>query len=144
MCLFARFFNPNLGVTALMALTATVSTPEIAAAATISELQGAWVINSATCSGAFAKKNGRIAFRPNPRFIDTSFIIDGKRIQGARATCTLGSEKQTPEGLKVILNCASRMMVGPLPVTLRVPDPNTIVKFDPDFPELETTFTRCD
>jgi hypothetical protein len=24
-----------------------------------------------------------------------------------------------------------------------VPNANTIVKFDPDFPDLETTYTRC-
>jgi hypothetical protein len=35
------------------------------------------------------------------------------------------------------------MMVGALPVSFRVPNANTIVKFDSDFPELETTFTRC-
>jgi len=114
-----------------------------ASAAELSELQGAWIINSAECSDAFTKRNGRFAFKPNQRNADTSFIISGKRIQGARASCTLESEKRTSDGLRAVLSCASRMMVGDLPVTFRVPNANTIVKFDPDFPELETTFTRC-
>jgi hypothetical protein len=112
-------------------------------AATISEIQGAWIINSAECSDAFTKRNGRFAFKPNQRNADTSFIINGKRIQGARATCTLGSERQTSDGFRAVLDCSTRMMVGALPISFRVPNANTIVKFDPDFPELETTYTRC-
>jgi hypothetical protein len=114
-----------------------------ASAASISELQGAWIINSAECSDAFTKRNGRFAFKPNQRNADTSFIINGERIQGARATCTLGSERQTPDGFRAVLDCSTRMMVGALPISFRVPNANTIVKFDPDFPELETTYTRC-
>lgn len=115
-----------------------------ARAAEISQLQGAWIINSAECSDAFTRRNGRLAFRPNHRNVDTSFIISGNRIQGARANCTLGSERRTPDGLRAVLDCSSRIMVGALPVSLRVPNANTIVKFDPDFPELETTYTRCE
>jgi hypothetical protein len=114
-----------------------------ASAASISELQGAWIINSAECSEAFTKRNGRFAFKPNQRNADTSFIINGKRILGARATCTLASEKPTSDGFRAVLDCSTRMMVGALPISFRVPNANTIVKFDPDFPELETTFTRC-
>jgi hypothetical protein len=114
-----------------------------ARAATISELQGAWIISSAECSSAFTKRNGRFAFRPNQRNLDTSFIISGNRVRGARANCTLGSEKPTADGFRAVLDCSSRMMMGALPVSFRVPNANTIVKFDPDFPELETTFTRC-
>ncbi|MEZ0170384.1 hypothetical protein [Microvirga sp. TS319] len=112
-------------------------------AASISELQGAWVITSAQCSDIFAQRSGRFSFKPNHRNADTSFIISGNRIRGARANCTLGSERPTADGLRAVLDCSSRMMVGALPVTFRVPDPNTIVKVDPDFPEIETTFTRC-
>jgi hypothetical protein len=115
-----------------------------ASAAEISELQGAWIINSAECSSAFTKRNGRFAFKPNQRNADTSFIINGNRLQGARATCSLDSEKRTSDGFRAVLNCASQIMIGALPVSFWVPNPNTIVKFDPDFPELETTFTRCE
>ena len=114
-----------------------------AGAASLSELQGAWVINSAECSAVFTKRGGRFAFRPGRANADTSFIISGNRIQGARASCTLGSEKQTSDGFRAVLDCSSRMMVGALPVSFRVPNPDTIVKFDPDFPEIETTFVRC-
>ncbi|RDI57178.1 hypothetical protein [Microvirga subterranea] len=134
-----RTIAPYLLATAL--LFAATGGP--AQAAAISELQGAWIINSAECSAAFTKRGGRFAFKPNRRNADTSFIISGNRIQGARASCTLGSEKPTSDGFRAILDCSSQMMVGALPVTFRVPNPNTIVKFDPDFPELETTFTRC-
>jgi hypothetical protein len=115
-----------------------------AQAAEISQVQGAWIINSAECSEAFTRRNGRLAFRPNHRSLDTSFIISGNRIQGAHAICTLESEKRTSDGFRAVLNCSSRMMVGALPVSFRVPNANTIVKFDPDFPELETTYTRCE
>jgi len=65
------------------------------------------------------------------------------RLQAQPAQRRDESEKRTSDGFRAILNCASRMMIGALPVSFRVPNPNTIVKFDPDFPELETTFTRC-
>jgi hypothetical protein len=112
-------------------------------AASLSELQGAWVINSAECSDVFTKRSGRFAFKPNKRNADTSFIINGNRIQGARAACSLGSEKPTSDGFRAVLDCSSRMMMGALPISFRVPNANTIVKFDPDFPDLETTYTRC-
>ncbi|EIM25359.1 hypothetical protein [Microvirga lotononidis] len=127
----------------LLAAVLLGGTGSPAGAASLSELQGAWVINSAQCSDVFTKRSGRFAFRPGKRNADTSFIINGSRIQGARATCTLASEKQTADGLKAVLDCSSRMMVGALPVTFRTPGPNTIVKFDPDFPDLTATFTRC-
>jgi hypothetical protein len=114
-----------------------------ARAAEISQLQGAWTIRSGECSDVFTRRNGRLAFRPKHRFADNSFIISGNRIQGARANCTLSSEKPTSDGFRAVLNCASRIMVGALPVSFRVPDVNTIIKFDPDFPELETTYRRC-
>src|SRR3712207_9274839 len=72
----------------------TLSAGLPASAAEISELQGAWIINSAECSDAFTKRNGRFAFKPNQRNADTSFIINGNRIQGARASCTLRSEER--------------------------------------------------
>jgi hypothetical protein len=130
-------------VPALLGCTLIGAVGGDARAATISELQGAWIINSAQCSDAFTKRNGRFAFRSNQRNLDTSLIISGNRVQGARANCTLGSEKPTADGFRAVLNCSSRMMMGALPVSFRVTDANTIVKFDPDFPELETTFTRC-
>jgi hypothetical protein len=114
-----------------------------AQAAEISQLQGAWIIRSGECSDVFTRRNGRLAFRPKHGFADNSFIISGNRIQGARASCTLGSEKPTSDGFRAVLDCASRIMVGALPVSFRVPDANTIIKFDPDFPELETTYRRC-
>ncbi|MCB8821986.1 hypothetical protein [Microvirga rosea] len=115
-----------------------------ARAASVSELQGAWVINSAECSAVFTKKGGRVAFRPGRADAETSFIISDNRIQGARASCTLVSEKRAADGLRAVLDCSSRMMVGALPISLRVPNPSVIVKFDPDFPEIETTFMRCE
>ena len=127
----------------LAVLGLTVTPAKQSRAATISELQGSWIINSAECSSAFTKRNGRMAFKANHKNVDTSFIISGNHIQGARANCTLGSEKPTADGLRIIVNCASRMMIGSAPISLRVPNPNMIVKYDPDFPELETTFTRC-
>lgn len=114
-----------------------------ASAAEIPQLQGAWITQSGECSDVFTRRNGRLAFRPKHGFVDTSFIVSGNRIQGARASCTFGSEKRTADGLRVVLNCASRIATGPLVLTVRIPDRDTIIKFDPDFPELETTFKRC-
>ncbi len=79
-----------------------------------------------TCPTIFTKRNGRFAFRSRRDIAGTSFIITGNRIEGGWMTCSLGSEKRTSDGVRVLLNCSSRVMVGvlPCPCAFATPTPS--------------------
>ncbi|MGX5733479.1 hypothetical protein [Bosea thiooxidans] len=105
-------------------------------------LQGAWVTSAAPCDEVFTKRNGRVAFKPNAEDW-SAFIVDGKHVRGARVTCDLISAKQKGDVTSFLLGCKSRIMFGTISVSARFENDDKFVRFDPEFPEVETIYNRC-
>lgn len=115
-----------------------------AASASPDRLQGAWVSDAAQCDQVFVKRQGRLAFRKQKGDVWSGFIVNGKHIRGVRSTCDLVSSKPKGDALTFLLNCADAIAFDTMSVSVRFKDDNTLVRFDPEFPEVETRYNRCE
>jgi hypothetical protein len=106
-------------------------------------LQGAWVIDGAPCSEVFTQRGGRIALKRNLPQGWSAFIVNGKHVLGASATCDLISSKRKGDVESVLLGCKSQIMFGSMSVSLRFLTDDKFVRLDPEFPEIGTTYNRC-
>ncbi|CAN7147201.1 hypothetical protein LJR009_000023 [Bosea sp. LjRoot9] len=106
-------------------------------------LQGAWATSAASCDQVFTKRNGRLVF--NRQFGDSwsGFIVSGKHVRGARATCDLISSKHKGDILTFLLGCESEIMFDTMTISVRFNGDDSLVRFDPEFPEVETPYDRC-
>lgn len=106
-------------------------------------LDGAWTTSAASCDKVFVKRKGKLALK---RTLDgwSAFIIQGDRIDGANATCRVKSSRQKGNVTTLLLDCADKIIFDTMTVSIRLKDDGTFVRFDPDFPEVETSYHRCD
>ena len=58
------------------------------------ELTGAWATHTDLCSQVFTTKDGRVVYTELSELFGSGFIIEGDRIRGKAATCTIKSKKQ--------------------------------------------------
>lgn len=130
-----------------IALSALAATPLLLAAglasASADRLQGAWVGDAATCDQVFAKQKGRLTFKKQKGDVWSGFIVNGKHISGVRSTCDLVSSKQKGDVSTFLLSCKDAIAFDTMTLSVRFRDDNTIVRFDPDFPEVELLYNRC-
>ncbi len=113
-----------------------------AAGAAADRLQGAWVTDATTCDTVFSKRNGQFTLKRDAEGW-SGFIVNGKRIRGTNATCSLVSSKQKDEVTTVLLSCADKIIFQSVSISIRFENDDRIVRFDPEFPEVQTIYKRC-
>lgn len=129
-----------------------LSAPLLAAAAmvigdsslAVERLQGAWATSAASCDQVFSKRNGRLVFSKRSAEGWSGFIATGKHVRGAHASCDVISSKQKADVLTVLLGCETEILFETMSVSVRFKPDGDLVRFDPDFPEVETSYHRCD
>lgn len=129
-----------------------LSAPLLAAAAmviadsslAVERLQGAWATSAASCDQVFSKRNGRLVFSKRSAEGWSGFIATGKHVRGAHASCDVISSKQKGDVLTVLLGCETEILFETMSVSARFKPDGDLVRFDPDFPEVETSYHRCD
>lgn len=127
------------GLAALCLALPTLSGPARAA----ERLDGAWTTDAASCTQVFTKRKGKLALK---RTLDgwSAFIVRGNRIDGANSTCTVKSSKQNGDVTTYLLSCADSIMFETTTVSIRFKDDGTFVLYEPQFPEVKTSYHRCD
>lgn len=109
----------------------------------VDRLDGAWTTSAASCDEVFVKRKGKLALKKTAEGW-SAFIVRGNRIDGANATCRVTSSKQNGDVTTALLSCADKIIFDTMKVSLRFKDDGTFVRFDPEFPEVETSYHRCD
>jgi hypothetical protein len=107
------------------------------------ELTGAWATEADLCKLVFTKKGNGIAFAELSDLYGSGFIIEGSRIRGKAARCTITSRKQDGDNLELGAACASTIMNQNVRFTLKVIDDNTLNRLFPDIPGMTLKYTRC-
>lgn len=107
------------------------------------ELTGAWATHADLCSQVFTTKNGRVDYTELSELFGSGFIIDGDRIRGKAATCTIRSKKQDGDNLELSASCASSIMTQDVRFSLKVIDDNTVSRSFPDISGMSINYTRC-
>jgi hypothetical protein len=107
------------------------------------ELTGAWASQSDLCKLVFTKKGNTVAFAEFSDLYGSGFLIEGNRIRGKAARCTITSRKQNGDNLELNASCASSIMTQKASFLLKVYDENNIARVIPDIENMEIKYTRC-
>jgi hypothetical protein len=113
-----------------------------ASAATV-DLAGVWATDAAVCSKVFVKRGKRVSFAKDADIHGSGFIIEGKEIRGQSATCRIKITKEEGEIVHMIAACATDIMLSDVQLSVKVIDPNSIMRVFPSMPQVGTNYFRC-
>jgi hypothetical protein len=107
------------------------------------ELTGAWASQADLCKMVFTKKGNQVAFAEFSDLFGSGFIIDGNRIRGKSARCSIKSKKQEGDDLELSAACATSIMNQSVHFSLKVIDDNTVSRLFPEIPGMTLKYSRC-
>jgi hypothetical protein len=107
------------------------------------ELSGAWATETDLCSRVFNKKGNQVVFAELSDLFGSGFVIEGNRIRGKIAHCTITSRKQEGDSLELAAACATSVMTQSVRFSLKVIDDNNLTRLFPDIPGMTLKYTRC-
>ncbi len=107
------------------------------------ELSGAWATDAELCNRVFTRKGNGIEFAQLSDLFGSGFIIEGSRVMGKSARCTITSKKQDGDNLEIAAACASTIMNQDVRFNLKVIDDNTLNRSFPDIPGMTLKYSRC-
>jgi hypothetical protein len=107
------------------------------------DLTGAWATDAGACGKVFATKGKKTAFRADSDMFGSGFIMDGPRIRGRMATCTVTKTKEDGSVLHMLASCATDIMYSNVQFSVKVEDDNKITRIFPGIEGMELTYYRC-
>jgi hypothetical protein len=107
------------------------------------DLNGAWATNPEQCSKVFEKKAGRVALSESSDLYGSGFVIDGKKVVGKTARCTISSRNQDESSINFLASCATEIMLDNIQFNLKIVDDNTVNRIFPGIPGMAVTYSRC-
>src|SRR5215475_13645020 len=96
-----------------------LSSPALAA-----DLTGAWVTDLQACDKVFATKGSTTSFRPDSDMSGSGFIVDGKRIRGRMASCTIKTTREDGPITHMLAGCATDIMLQTVQFSVKLVDDN--------------------
>jgi hypothetical protein len=107
------------------------------------ELSGVWSTDAEVCDKVFVRKGNQVEFAEMSDLYGSGFVIDGKRIQGKAARCTIESTKQDGDSLKLAAACATSIMTQKFDFQVKFVDNDNLVRSFPDIPGMSVRYYRC-
>ena len=132
------FSRKSVGIPALVAGLLAFVAPSHA-----TDLNGFWSSDPALCDKIFVKKGKQAAFSPLSDLYGSGFIIDGNRIRGKIARCTIKSRKQDGDTVLLAASCSTTIVVEDMEFSLKTVDDNTVSRLFPGSSAMQVTFHRC-
>jgi hypothetical protein len=111
-------------------------------AGALDALQGNWGASGTPCDQVFSVKDGKLSLRRDV-FGASGFIVNGKRFEGPNADCSLISLRRKSDAMTIALDCRMQVIFDTVIVSVRMLDPDTLVRFHPEFPGLDMQYLRC-
>lgn len=107
------------------------------------DLEGAWATDPAICSKIYTKSGGSFVFTRDADLYGSGFVVNGNRLTGKMATCTIKTRKQEGNTLHLIALCSTSIAFDTMQVTFNIIDDNKVMRIFPGMPELQTSYERC-
>jgi len=107
------------------------------------ELSGAWASHDDLCKLVFTKKGSEVVFAELSDLYGSGFVIDGDRVRGKAAQCTIKSKKQTGDTIELSAACATSIMTQDMRFTLKIVDDNTVSRNFSEVPGMSLNYSRC-
>src|SRR5260221_12955407 len=95
------------------------------------ELTGAWASQADLCKLVFTKKGNQVAFAEFSDLFGSGFIVDGSRIRGKSARCTIKSKKQEGDSLELSAADATSNINQSVHFNLKLIDHNKVSNLFP-------------
>jgi hypothetical protein len=115
----------------------------LANAARAIDLTGAWATDTAACAKVFVTKAKKTSFRQDSDMFGSGFIMDGPRIRGRMASCTVSKTTQDGDIIHMLASCATDIMYSNVQFSVKVLDDNKITRIFPGIDGMELTYYRC-
>src|SRR5690348_9892404 len=74
------------------------------------ELDGSWATDPDQCDRVFTKKGDGVTFSETSDLYGSGFVVDGKKVIGKTARCTINSMKQNGSTVNFLASCATEIM----------------------------------
>src|SRR6516165_8201199 len=129
-----RTFDPLV----LMVLLITQSTSTQAA-----DLNGAWTIDTGSCTQVFTKKNNKIAFAQDADLNAGGLIVEGKQITGTFQKCTVKSLHDDGRNVRVIASCSDGVAISDVAFDVKISGENRITLSSKEPVPVEMPYVRC-
>jgi hypothetical protein len=124
-----------------LALTCALLVPTAQASAF--ELSGAWASQSDLCNLVVIKKGGEVIFAELSDLYGSGFVIDGNRIMGKAARCTIESKKQDGNSLTISAACATSIMNQNMKFNVKFLDEDNLSREFEEIPGMSIRYSRC-
>jgi hypothetical protein len=107
------------------------------------DLTGLWASDSEACDKIFAKKGNKASLRKDSDMFGSGFIVDGNRIRGRTAACTIKSTKEDKGVIHLMTACATDIMLSNVQFSIKVVDDNRISRIFPGIEDITLDYVRC-
>ena len=91
----------------------------------------------------FSKTGDQLGFAELSDLYGSGFIVQGNRIIGKAARCTIEATKQSADGLELSTGCATSIMRQNVKFSLKIVDDNTIDRIVEEIPGMVIRYARC-
>lgn len=116
----------------------------VAGHAMAANLSGVWVSNEMMCNKVFVKKGKSVTFARDADLFGSGFIIEGSKIRGKMATCTIKTQREDGDIVHMLASCSTDVMLSSVQLSVRVKNDNQIARLFPGMSEMmETDYYRC-
>jgi hypothetical protein len=109
------------------------------------DLSGAWASHADECSQVFVRKGraNQIGFTAMSDQHGGGFIIEADRLRGKFATCKIKTKKEDGQTINILAGCATDIMLSNVQFSLKVLEPNKILRTFPGMQGIEISYDRC-
>jgi hypothetical protein len=107
------------------------------------EIEGAWATNQEACSKIFAKQGSQLRMTADADRFGSGLIIEGNRIRGKVATCTIKTRKQEGPTLHLLMVCSTDVALQNVQFSVKMEGADRLIRIYPGIPELDTPYHRC-
>jgi len=107
------------------------------------DFTGVWASSSEACAKMFVRNGKNISFARNADMFGSGFIVEGNRIRGKMATCTITRRKEDGDMLHVLASCSSDIALQTMQITVKIDGPDRIIRQFAGMPEMQMHYSRC-
>jgi hypothetical protein len=133
-----------------MPITRVIRTATICAGAFLlalpvhaTDLSGVWITDAGACAKVFVTNGNKTSFRRDSDMLGSGFIIDGRRIRGRMANCTINKTQEKDGVIHMLAGCATDIMLSNVQFSVKVLDEDKISRIFPGIEGMELTYYRC-
>jgi hypothetical protein len=114
-----------------------------ASSANAFDLNGAWADNIDNCGKIFVKKNNHISITSDSDMYGSGFFVEGNKIRGKMAACTIKTRKEDAGTLNMVAVCSTDIALSTVQFMLRIDGDDKVTRTYPGLPELAVSYTKC-